>query len=195
MGSSCLLHTAETLKGSGMSTKHQIQSLITLFSLLLILGLTIAGLDYINSRCRVGCQSQKDNGKNYHGTAHRTKEGDTCLNWMTHAANAPEWVDHTDHTYDHNHCRNPTRIPAKVALKESVWCYTGLGNTWDYCDVPWCLKPGQASMNTTVVEKEGERFIITVIIILIVVTWCRNTKEEENTVELISNSDSGICSS
>ena len=127
---------------------------------------------------------------------------------MTHAANAPEWVDQTDHTYDHNHCRNPIRTPRFVAEKEAVWCYTGLGNTWNYCDVPWCLKPGQASMNTTVVEKEGERFIITVIIILgvvsfflviviflIVVTWCRNKKEEENTVELISNSDSGIYSS
>ena len=87
-----------------------------------------------------------------------------------------------------------------------MWCYTGLGNTWDYCDVPWCLKPGQESM--TVVEKEGGRFIITVIIILgvvsfflviviflIVVTWCRNKKEKEDTVELVSTSDSGIYSS
>ena len=127
----------------------------------------------------------------------RTKNGVTCLNWETHAANAAERVGR----YDHNHCRNPNTRP-----REKVWCYTGLGNTWDYCDVPWCLKSGQ-DMNTTVVEKEGIPVIITatiilgivsfflvIVIFLIVVTWCKN-KKEENTVELISNSDSGIYSS
>ena len=41
-----------TLKEVGGRSNHLIQSLITLISLLIILGLTTAGLDSINSRCR-----------------------------------------------------------------------------------------------------------------------------------------------
>ena len=123
----------------------------------------------------------------------RTKYGDPCINWRKHS----QW------NYDHNHCRNPIRNS-----KDKVWCYTGLGSAWEYCDVPFCLTEGQESMNTTVVEKQAIPVIITatiilatvsfflvIVIFLIVVTWCRNKKEEENTVELISNSDSGIYSS
>merc|ERR1712130_730961 len=137
-----------------MSSNHLTQSLITLTSLVFILCLTIVGLRCINDKCRVGCQYNKTKGNDYVGDAHRTKNGDTCLSWNTHA----DWD-----IYDHNHCRNPTR---KIKLKEAVWCYTGMGNTWDYCDVPWCLTNAQESMNTTEVEKEVIPVINTATIIL-----------------------------
>ena len=138
----------------------------------------------------------------------RTKNGDTCLNWKTHAANAASgWFD-IRLTYDHNHCRNPTRIPLRVAQKDSVWCYTGLGNTWEYCDVPWCLKPGQESMNATEVEKEGIPVITTAITILVIVSifivivillivrnLCSKREEKDDTMELVPTSDSGMYSS
>ena len=124
----------------------------------------------------------------------RTKNRDTCLSWNTHA-------------YDHNHCRNPTR---KIEPKEAVWCYTGMGNTWDYCDVPWCLTDGQESMNTTEVEKEGIPVINTatiilgtvalflgIVIFLILGFWfCNNGEEKKDvTIELVPTLDSGVYSS
>ena len=139
----------------------------------------------------------------------RTKNGDICLNWKSHADNTAEWVD-IRLVYDHNHCRNPTRIPLNVPQKDMVWCYTGLGNLWEYCDVPWCLEPGQESMNTTTVEKEGIPVIITATIILgtvsfflvivtllIVGNWfcSRGEEKDDRTLELVPTSDSGIYSS
>ena len=128
----------------------------------------------------------------------RTKYGDPCINWKKHSG----WTWTRARTYDHNHCRNPNS-------KEGVWCYTGLGSTWEYCDVPWCLKPGQESMNTTVLEKEGIPVVITatiilgtvsfflvIVLLLIVGNWYRNRGEEkEDTLELVPTSDSGIYSS
>merc|ERR1712032_152532 len=181
-----------------MSSDHVKQSLITLVSLIVILGVTIIGLLCINSHCRVGCQNQRNKGIFYAGSAHRTKYGDPCINWKKHSG----WTWTRARTYDHNHCRNPNS-------KEGVWCYTGLGSTWEYCDVPFCLEPGQ-DMNTTVVEKQAIPVIITatiilgtvsfflvIVIFLIVGNWYCNRGEEkkDDTIELVQQSDSGIFSS
>ena len=123
----------------------------------------------------------------------RTEYGDTCINWRK---NSIRWI------YDHNHCRNPMR-------KERVWCYTGSGTTWEYCDVPFCIEPGQESMNSTVVEKQAIPVIITatiilatvsfflvIVIFLIVANWyCNRGEKKDDTIELVEQSDSGIFSS
>jgi len=176
-----------------MSSEHVKQSLITLISLLVILGVTIIGLLCINSHCRVGCQNEGNQGIYYTGSAHRTEYGDTCINWRKHS----QW---RVIPYDHNHCRNPMR-------KERVWCYTGSGTTWEYCDVPFCN--GQESMNSTVVEKQAIPVIITatiilatvsfflaIVIFLIVANWyCNRGEKKDDTIELVEQSDSGIFSS
>merc|ERR1711971_454923 len=177
-----------------MSSEHVKQSLITLISLLVILGVTIIGLLCINSHCRVGCQNEGNKGIYYTGSAHRTEYGDTCINWRKHS----QWT-----IYDHNHCRNPTN------WKERVWCYTGSGTTWEYCDVPFCIEPGQESMNSTVVETQAIPVIITatiilatvsfflvIVIFLIVANWyCNRGEKKDDTIELVEQSDSGIFSS
>jgi len=85
-----------------------------------------------------------------------------------------------------------------------------MGNTWDYCDVPWCLTDGQESMNTTEVEKEGIPVINTatiilgtvalflgIVIFLILGFWFCNSGEEkkDDTIELVPTLDSGVYSS
>ena len=116
-----------------------------------------------------------------------TKNGDTCLNWKTHG-------DSTFDHFDHNHCRNPAR-----GEKEKVWCYTGTGNTWDYCKVPWCLPGMEESMNTTKAEEEGIPVIVTatiilgtvafflvIVICLIIGSWyCNRGEEKEDRMELV----------
>jgi len=241
-----------------MSSEHVKQSLITLISLLVILGVTIIGLLCINSHCReleyltykyyeyyhqhdggtyililiaipgvtnvelhcinshcreleytqdqhhlcdniinigVGCQNEGNQGIYYTGSAHRTEYGDTCINWRKHS----------HHNYlDHNHCRNPMGNS-----KERVWCYTGSGTTWEYCDVPFCIEPGQESMKSTEVEKQAIPVIITatiilatvsfflaIVIFLIVANWyCNRGEKKDDTIELVEQSDSGIFSS
>ena len=126
----------------------------------------------------------------------RTVYGDTCINWRKHSP----WT----YNYNHNHCRNPSRD-----FKERVWCYTGSGTTWEYCDVPFCLERGQESMHTTVEEKQAIPVIITatiilgtvsfflmIVIFLIVGNWyCNRGEEKDDTIELVQQSDSGIFSS
>ena len=107
--------------------------------------------------------------------------------------------------YHHNYCRNPTRKPRSGKrsgppgnpARGGVWCFTGRGNSWAYCDVPKCLKGHAAgqmekSTNVTQVEREGSSvvvkaavllagvsFFLLVVISLIFIAWCRSTDDDE----------------
>lgn len=70
----------------------------------------------------------------------RTQKGQKCFPWSDHPS-------HYGH-YDHNHCRNPIdkSQPTKPQSEEwgpgsnvtGVWCFTGKGDSWEYCSVPKC---------------------------------------------------------
>ena len=125
----------------------------------------------------------------------RTRMGDDCFPWRDHGH---------DH-YNHNLCRNPNH-------KDGVWCFTGTGDAWDYCDVPKCniskklsqeeaqkkvALLGQKNMNVTIAEKNDYQVILTASIILmsvnfflliiiftITVSWCRDQFcQKKSTIE------------
>ena len=117
--------------------------------------------------------------------------------------------------YKHNYCRNPVRKstsgsrsggPPENPARGGVWCFTGRGNTWAYCDVPKCRKEhtngGQIenSKNITRVEKKGSSVVVTVAIVLasvsfflcvvlslILKAWCRSKDDDETYYELQEN--------
>ena len=94
--------------------------------------------------------------------------------------------------------------------RKGVWCFTGKGDTWDYCSVPKCKElekspvlgldqKVETNMNITKVEKESypiivmasivliiADFFVFVIILTITVSWCRGKeiRKEEETNEL-----------
>jgi len=146
--------------------------LITLFGVLLPLLATVIGIQCINS---IGCQVPE--GQFYTGYAHRTKYGDPCDEWQRHTDN--EWaVDH----FDHNYCRRPhlkgqssnlhgLRNLRQRLQRDGVWCYTGKGNTWEYCNVPRCPPSpidghAEGPKNATELEQNGEEAINVATIIL-----------------------------
>ena len=88
--------------------------------------------------------------------------------------------------------------------RKGVWCFTGKGDTWNYCSVPKCKelvfdKKVETNMNITKIEKESypiivmasivliiADFFVFVIILTITVSWCRGKeiRKEKETNEL-----------
>ena len=148
----------------------------------------------------------------------RTIHGDQCLLWN----DVPEWsMIEQNENYHHNYCRNPTRKPRSGKrsgnpTRSGVWCFTGRGNIWAYCDVPKCKEHTSAgqiksveekSTNMTKVEREGSSvivkaavllggvsFFLLVVITLICTAWCRST-DDDDTFELQERSSSTLSDS
>ena len=103
----------------------------------------------------------------------RTKTGKFCFPWPDHPSSSDsEWV--VSH-YDHNHCRNPRKSEKlRTVERTNVWCFTGKGGTWEYCNVPKCKEleklPGAygpwRDLNTTIAENDSYPAILTASIIL-----------------------------
>ena len=94
--------------------------------------------------------------------------------------------------------------------RKGVWCFTGKGDTWNYCSVPKCEELEKSpvlgldqkverNMNITKIEKESypiivmasivliiADFFVFVIILTITVSWCRGKeiRKEKETNEL-----------
>ena len=94
--------------------------------------------------------------------------------------------------------------------RKGVWCFTGKGDTWNYCSVPKCEelekspvlglnRKVETNMNITKIEKESypiivmasivliiADFFVFVIILTITVSWCRGKeiRKEKETNEL-----------
>ena len=142
----------------------------------------------------------------------RTIHGDQCLLWNDSPDRA---MIEQKENYEHNYCRNPVRKPNGKRsgppgnlASDGVWCFTGRGNIWAYCDVPKCQKEhttsqiesgNENSMNVTKVERKGSSVIVTaaiilsgvsfflvVVVSLIFSAWCRSTDDDE-TFELQEN--------
>ncbi|KAF4071452.1 hypothetical protein AMELA_G00273420 [Ameiurus melas] len=82
----------------------------------------------------------KDRGVQYRGTANVTLSGAPCLPWssdLMYNELSPDTVHDASQRglSDHSFCRNPDN-------DKRPWCYT-MNNgviSWEYCDVPSCLK-------------------------------------------------------
>ncbi|XP_013004333.2 plasminogen [Cavia porcellus] len=75
------------------------------------------------------------NGKNYRGTASKTKSGVTCQKWDATFPHKPNYFPdkHPGEGLEENYCRNPDND------QQGPWCYTTDPNKrFDYCDIPEC---------------------------------------------------------
>ena len=102
----------------------------------------------------------------------RTKTGKSCFPWPDHHSSSDsEWV--VSH-YDHNHCRSPKKSERlRTVERTNVWCFTGKGGAWEYCNVPKCkdleeipIDGPWIDVNATVAENNSYSVILTASIIL-----------------------------
>ncbi|XP_066104612.1 plasminogen [Saccopteryx bilineata] len=81
------------------------------------------------SECRTG------NGRNYRGTASKTRNGVACQRWSDSSPHKPNFspATHPSEGLEENYCRNPD------GDKKGPWCYTMDRSTrFGYCDIPEC---------------------------------------------------------
>ncbi|KAI5193842.1 plasminogen [Manis pentadactyla] len=81
------------------------------------------------AECKTG------NGKNYRGTASRTKTGIICQKWSDSFPHKPNYSpdDFPSEGLEENYCRNPDND------ENGPWCYTtDPEQRFDFCDIPEC---------------------------------------------------------